>query len=448
MALSIEIPQYSIIFVSSKFKRELQNFVNLLNDDVDKLCKRIYYYSSDQNNCKAFYAPLQSASLSTGSDINKKIKKVSKYGEYLFVICDESYGTLNFNNLKSQNVVFISYDPNLYSTYGIDKLNSNNLRNLTENTIKAILKNTIHINDIKAQSISTLCEKIVGPIESTTNQPKNLTNLLSVSIEGNIKNKVSCLSVTNILLNIANNDLNIHSLYMHDSLLASHSENIRTTFLILNPKSLIGNYFNKIQVEQFGYLMFDNYDSVHQIYFYEEKYCVASTNIGFDQKICYVAPKSVGKTFNWIVQGSYFYFYPMSEYIGENIVNITFIDRYPKTSLKEASPRSKNVYLYPNGNWTNVHEKPTVIITYNNNDLYLNTYRIENIGLTVKQEFPYSYVPLNKQPFRLKPKHIGIITGVVFIVIISVIFIIIAVLYRPKKEISMEEELSKDIENI
>ena len=447
MAFSIEIPQYSIIFVSSKSKSQLQNFVNLLNDDVEKLCKRVYYYSSDQNNCKELYAPLQSASLSTGSDINDKIKKVSKYGEYLFVICDESYSTLNFNNLKSQNVVFISYDPNMYSTYGINKLNSNILRNLTENTIKAILKNIIHINDIKAQSISILCEKIVGPIESTINQPKDLTNLLTVSIEGNIKNKVSCLSVTNILLNIANHDLNIHSLYMYDSLITSYSENIRTTFLILNPRSLIGDYYYKIQVEQFGYLMFDNYNSVHQIYFYEDQYCVASTNIGFDQKICYVGPKSVGKTFNWIVQGSTFYFYPMSEYIGENIVNISLIDRYPKTSLKEVSPRKNSVYFLPNGNWTNVHEKPTVIIT-SNNDLYINTYQIENLGFTVKQQFPYSYVPLNKQPFRLKPKYIGIISGIAFIVIISIIFIIIAVLYRPRKEISMEEELSKDIENI
>lgn len=442
VSLSVGIPQYSIIFISSQNESQMQNFTRMLNDDKDKLCKIIHEYEVHQSDCKKLYAPLQNALSSDGSNINNIIKKVSKYSEYLFVICDHSLESLDFNNLPNQNIVFIEFDQNMFYTFGIQKFGLNHLRNLTVNTIKAIYGITSNINDEKAKSFSALCQKIIGPIEKT-DQQKSSEKYLKLSIEGNIKDKVSCLIIKNIKLNIVNNDLNINSLFMYDSALDENSKNIRTTFFLMDPQSIIDEESqDKVHVEQYGRLMIDRHNSDHYIYFYDDQYCVASTYYGHIGDFCYVARKSYGNIFNLIARGNYFRFILEGQNLGQSTLNITLMDYNPRVTLLE------DVMFYPYGNWTNISEKPKIIITYKSDDFSIDTSYLENMGFLVEHKSSYSYVPLDRQPFRLKPKYIGIICGILFVVVLTIILIIIAVIYRPQKEISMEEELEKEIENI
>lgn len=442
VSLSVGIPQYSIIFISSQNESQMQNFTRMLNDDKDKLCKIIHEYEVSQSYCKNLYAPLQNALSSDGSNINNIIKKVSKYSEYLFIICDYSLEALDFNNLPNQNVVFIEFDQYMFYSFGIRKFGLNHLRNLTVNTIKAIYRITSNINDEKAKSFSALCQKIIGPIEMA-NQQKNSEKYLRISIEGNIKDKVSCLTIKNIKLNIVNNDLNINSLFMYDSTLDKNSKNIRTTFFLMDPQSIIDEESqDKVHVEQYGRLYLYRHISDISIYFYDDQYCVASTYRGKKGDYCYKARKSYGNIFNLIARGSIFRFILEGQNLGQSTLNITLMYFDPRVSLLE------NVNFYLNGNWTSISEKPKIIITYESDYFNIDTTYLKDMGFLVENESLYSYVPLNRQPFRLKPKYIGIICGILFVVVLTIILIIIAVLYRPPKEISMEEELEKDIDNI
>lgn len=432
-----DIPQYSIIFISSQRKSQFERFVEELNDDKGKFCEKIYSYSSDQHYCKVLYGPLQSVKFSSGSHINDNIKKASKYSEYLFIILDEAYETINLNKLKNQNVVFISYDTDMYYKYHINEFGYHNLYNISYDMIKMIQKITNKVTDEKARSFTKICDKLIGT--DKTKKSKASDSMLSVSIEGNIKNKVSFLSVSNIILNIVNDDLNIHSLYFYNSKIASSSKTVKSTFFIADSSCSLGSSFSKISVEQFGFQMYDKKESWHQIFFFNNQWCVTSKNDNLEPGYCYLVPYSCATIFNWIVRGNQLYITPEHLDFSPTTVNITIIDEMPRSSLLYYN----DIEIIPYGNWSYSISRPKIIVTYDSSKYRLRYQSNAQYMFSVTEEKPYSYVPINRT--STDPNLIGIICGIVFIVVLTIIFIIIAVVYRPKKYLSEEEKLTKEV---
>ena len=232
---------------------------------------------------------------------------------------------------------------------------------------------------------------------------------------------------------------------MRDAIFDSNSKMVKTTYFATTPKTTTIVTFDKVRVQQYGYLMYGYKECKHLIEFQKDNYCIKSSDDGLPENKCYPAPKKCGRVFNWIAYGNTYYLQHSNEpNIGENEVNISLISSYPQTTLKAYYFYSANFIV---DEWTNSH-KPKVTITYNKNWYSLTTYDLIKNGFTVNSENPYEYVPLNKEPFIIDSNLIGVICGVVFIVLMIIIFIVIAVIYRPKKDVSIEEEINAENEQI
>lgn len=446
---STDIPQYSIIFVSSEGQNKFESFVELLNNNKNKLCQDLYRYEYEIQSCEDLYAPLQNAIYTTGRNINSNLKKVSESAEFLFIIVDEVYETIDFNNLIVENVVFLSYDPYMYYNYGINKLDLTNIKNYSSNTIKAIQRITSKIYGESAQSFASLCGQLIE--SSHESNRKTSADFLTVSIEGNIKSKVSFLSISNINLKIIHNDLNIHTLYSYNSRIDSNSLWVGSTNFIANPRSYS---FDKVHVEQWGLIMYDEINSFHMVNFREESWCVKSTNDGLDNDYCFIVPKTCANYFNWIVRGRTIYLSASPYSIGEkNNINISIIYDLPRRSLLDTLSYY-NVEIIPYGNWSKYKNKPKVTINYDK-DLFHLDYNMSVASMfSIEEESPYSYKPINRKkkiPVVKKQKNskmIGIICGILFVIACTILFVTIAIIYRPKNHSSEEEQLKNDIEDI
>lgn len=438
---SVYVPKYSLIFVSSNRQYEFENYVELLNENKNKLCEQTNF--DDISYCKALYETMQIAKAATGFNVNDKIKEITKSSEFLFILCDDVYETIDFNNLKKEMVTFLSYEPDMYYDYGINNLDTNHFENFTKNIIRAIQRATHIVNNKDSQSFSYLCEQIVGPIEK--DKKIKIDEVLKVPIEGNIKGKVSFLTVSNIMLNIVNNDLNCNSLYMNNAIFNPDSLLVKTKFFVTNPVLTTTTTLDKVRAEQYGYLMIDSVFSRHTIQFTDDSYCVASTNYGLINGVCYPAPKICGKTFNWIVYGRKFELYA-TESIGENELNISFMNEYSRPSLQ--SYTYYDAIFSTRGYWDSIEKKPKITLNYDKDMYNIDVTELDELGFIIDEERPYSYSPLNKEQSGPNQKVIGIICGVIFVVILTVILIVIAILYRPKKENSIEEKMNEGVDEI
>lgn len=346
---------------------------------------------------------------------------------------NDAQQTINFNKLKSMNTVFISYEPDMYYLYHANIVSSTYLKKFSYNIIDAIQKITSRFDNEKSKPFIELCKRINGPIKNEN--IKQLNDYLTVSISGNIKNKVSFLTVSNINLKIENDDLNIHSLYLYNSSIDLLSKNIRTTFFIIDKTTNMSGRFDKIQVEQYGFQILDRYESFHQIFLFNDQWCVKSQNDGIGPNNCYRIPYSCAKSFNWIVCGKYFYITPYEMNFMPRIINISIISQYPRKSLLSLYPAQ----IIPYGNWSNCKYRPKIIVTFNPSDFMLKYNSTTKSMFSITEEKPYNYIILNRK--LASDKIIGYCCGVLFVLTAIIIFVIIAIIYRPKKIISLEEQL-------
>lgn len=444
------VPPYSILFVCSELYsyqiKQFEKFVDLLNNNVNKLCKKLKSDSDDVKNCKNFYKFLENAQFSTGNDINGKIQKISKYTEFLFILCDGKIESMDLGKLKSNCAVFISYETDIYQSYQINEFNFNIIQNFTMNTIKAIHKITRSSYCKRSRSLHLLSEKMFDGIDPSNYQSSD-SSIMNVSIIGNLNNKVSFLSISKINLKVTNSELNIHSLYLDDSEIDQNSKDIRSVFLIFTINSHMRRYgtvFDKIHTDQYGLDMTDSYDSKMVIIFTDWLWAVGSYKNNLPEYL-YLVHYQLAKTFNLITNIKTFYFYPNNTNIGEKkFVNLTITHNSFRTTLsKKRKSNLNDIEIIPIGNWSGVDFKPKVSLNYD-----INKYRLM-IKNDVKSLFSidepqniFSYVPKNMR-VRNEQK-IGIICAIAFILIMIIIFIIISIIYRPKKESSDEDNSFDD----
>lgn len=454
--LTLSLPRfyypYSVLYVSSKLYsyqvKQFEEYTKLLNNNKKEICKRKSEYSFKVDYCIDNLKTLESAQFSTGNDINNKISKLSKYSEFVFILCDGVIPTIDLNNLKTDNIVYISNETDLYEDNIIKKYSKESLFSyLTVNTAKAIQKITKASLNEKAKPFFDMADKLLGKIELEDDSLPDTypdTPILNLSIVGDIKKKVSYLSISGIRLKIVNSDLNVNYLYSYRSEIDQESKDIRTYFYTVDREShyrLYGSVFYKINVEQYGIIMFDTYRSIHEIVFFDDFWAVISIN--YDKYFLQVY-HFMAKSFNWIVCGRLLYLaHNNTESFGEkNLLNITLINSYPRTTLSQRRTNDiQTVEIQPFGDWSVIKNKPKIAINYDPNAYYLRRNEtVEKMFSISDPEVPYSYVVKYKR--KNYEKKLGYILGIIYVIIFSLILIVIAIVHRPKNESTSEEEIS------
>lgn len=447
-------PPYSIIYVCTTLTeyqiKEFEEFVRLINDDRQEYCRINPEYLTPIEECVKKLDNIDGVQFSTGNDINTKISRVSKNSEFLFILCDGIGDVVNFSNLKTELVVYLSYETDIYSSNEIGKYPVNYGKLMT-NTLKSIQRITRNTHMPESKSFFDIADRLLGEeVKEYGDDLYPTTPILNVSIEGNIKSKVSCLSTSNIRIKIVNNDLNIHYLYCYDSEIDQESKDINTTFYISDRNShyrLYGKAFYKFHVEQYGIIMFDSLKSAHQMIIYPDYWAVISSS--YNDYYLHVY-HLMAKSYNWIVCGRILYIYPFSSDIGDdNLINISVISNMPRRTLSNEKYTKNRIEIIAIGNWSSVRKKPKISINFDPDVFYFyNNATVTSMFSINESKLPYSYIPREKLVTPTSPNFgkknnglvIGYICGVTYVVVLSLILITIAFVYRPKKVNLSEDE--------
>lgn len=376
------------------------------------------------DDCVDYIDAMNDDQYSPGPNINSAISNVDKTTEVL-MIQGNNIGEVDLSNLKSQMLVYIT-------SYG----NSENaLKKSYKNYVKELYKK------MKKVSFDGSTKSFIKLINSYENM--HIKEKETTLINGGIKDKVAFLCLKNFNVKFTGSDLNIHSLYLDNTLIDEDSKKIKSNFLIISPYYYCENKYvfsnaNLIQVGQFSLMNSGEFLNKYRIIFNQDSW---SVNSGSDLKSpikCYDGsiisiPYEYADVFNLIGYASQVDICRDEEteldaYKGINITNfeeLEIIKDYSK-SLSE-----KEEFKLTSTNWDDVDKNiiPKVTLVYDKSVFELNAQ--EFTPLQYGEESLYSYKPKGKK--GLGP---GAIAGIVIacVVVVAIIIVIVIIVIRKKKQ--------------
>lgn len=252
-----------------------------------------------------------------------------------------------------------------------------------------------------------------------TKKTKSNNQPLAVNLIGNIKEKVSFLSVISCKLNIEEKDLDVNTLFLSGSIIAGTQKSIRTTNLIVDQRSqneimnniLEINERELIRVDQYGYAInrafnaltasYNDNDFVNKdfrINFQNDRWLLDAREHGKSDEYKPFAdgdspfgfvPYSYCNSFNLLVKAFDFDFYVEGSLINNvKQSNITVLD-FSVVEERAKLFKPRKVKATSSGNWIGVKEKPTMIITVDDDEVTLDTSSVKDTE--IRKESIYVY---------------------------------------------------------
>ena len=345
----IKYPTFYVIYADTTFdstsiplfEEAYTNYVGHFRDGCDAL------EGEDRDFCYAYVNAFLGVKATNSKDINTALSGVPSNNEFLLVVGDTLSTTINFAYLKKQMLVF------LYGNSAVP--DSGNAKKLVEDIA----------SKFKTAKIGRGKNSALRLVKAFKSNKKSTKETLPVfPIVGNIKSKVSFLTVIGAELKISSAALDCHTLFLSEgSQFATSSLNCGTTFFIADESSQ-----NKIQgtslvkSEQYG-LFFDEYDysDEHFLISYESNRWEIYSNDGSSttyKTTGLSVPYSTHKAFNMITLAFNFDIHLNYNYLSNpKPVNITVTDTINMAQLPEllSEEKFKNT---SSGKWKTVTTKP------------------------------------------------------------------------------------------
>lgn len=416
-------PKFVHIWVGPDSQDEV-NYQKELRKNKKAFCKELEkegHMSYDE--CIDYINAWNDDQYSPGPNINSAISNVDKTTEVL-MIQGTNIGEVDLSNLKSQMLVYIT------SYGGSTKISKKCYKDYVVELYKKM----------KKVSFDGSPKSFIRLINS--NENKHIKEKEITLINGGIKDKVAFLCLDSLNVRFTGSDLNIHSLYLKDSLIDEDSKKIKSNFLIISPDCYCDNSdvfssANFIQVSQFSLINNDYYPRKYRIIYNQDSW---SVNGGSDLNSpikCYGSKISIpyknAGVFNLMGYTNLVDIYltegvELDTYNGINITNyerIEIIKEYSR-SLSE-----KEVFELTSTNWDSVDKDkcPKVTLIYDKSVFQLND---ENFSpLKTSEENLFSYKPKNKK--GLGP---GAIAGIVIacVAVVAIIIVVVIIVIRKKKQ--------------
>lgn len=411
-------PKLTCILVGSGFSQKDADDYN--KDRKNNKVKRCEYWSSDAfdpqdrmdyDDCIALLSSLIEYKYSDGSNFNNFLSGVSKATEYLYIEGSDM-DELDFSHLKSQMKVHLYYSK------------PSNFKKMDKMQFYKSLKN-------KISSISTQAINNNKNIEASDN--------VILPLNGNIKEKVSFLSISGASIKIINDDLNIHSFYLLNSRLSSDSKQIKTNFFLVDKYQYDDNMRNiKYDVDQFSFIPDFRDAKKYEVIYTNKSIDINYTRYSQELKLASI-PYEHMSIFNVISEVTNIV---ITLEDGVNPANLPGLNISVMEEPSTDSPMSKQLSSNPieitlNG-WENVEEnnKPKVTLTYDKEKYSYSP--SEGSSLKITPEDSYEYQPQNK-PDDSGPKskgksNVGMIVGIVVAVVVAIVIVIVVVIIVIRKK--------------
>lgn len=424
----IEFPKISFLFVDEDMTQaditELKEFLNLFKSKAKEACEEV----EEKDICKAAIEAFLGIEGSNGEDISKAISKINKKTDILFYAGTSIDQTIDFSKLKSKMCV-IMISP---SSYSLSVKNAKKI-DFYIGLIKRIHKKMMKVSFDGTQDSMI---KLASSFDSKKNKkPKSKTY---ANIAGNIKDKVSFLTISDYYVTFVNSNLNCHSLYLYDSQIDPQSKEIKTTFLYSNTNS--HSYFFNIDEADYRRIgTFDQYTLVLELYSQEytiayksDSWCVEFGSYYDKKKYCF--PYQLANTFGLYALSQYILIRLDDSILKEEYKQLNITISYNKITaeLPIFNDDRTKVVIDTSGNWDSVTNKPKIIVTTHNEDFKI--VKSDECKLNFETQEIYTYKVKKSGP------NVGMIVGIVIacVVVIAAIVVLVVILYLRKKKKSQE----------
>lgn len=343
------------------------------------------------------------------SAVNNALSKVDSSIELLFVENGVPNQKIDFNNLPSQMMVVLDYNP--YNS---------KLLSLPDLMIKTKF-------DASPAGFQRLFKHM--PKESA-----------DVQIVGDIKKKVTYLSLTYQTFQIVDSDLNIDNLILDTSTFDEKSPNkIRSKYVLTHishtlPSNLNANqvgYFNDEKRIENCTITFDSTEIHFNDYTYNSTYYLKYDIDKFTDIILYATKITFSFTEDFL---------NISDKVIKLNVTLTHFNpsRRPSDDIKSGSWIAKSQLLakdkldiFVDGDWTKLTQKPEIIFNYNKDQLDVDETELKKVA-KVNETDLYVFQSSWKEK---KKKNVGLIVGVTIgcVVAVAIIIVVVILVIRKRK---------------
>ncbi|KAK8888775.1 hypothetical protein M9Y10_033514 [Tritrichomonas musculus] len=299
--------------------------------------------------------------------------------------------------------------------------------------------------DIKKQNIYQLLNKL------ETKKNKSPKVRYDINVVGDIKEKVSFLTIVKYTLTVVHAELNCHTVYLHHTRIDSDSKKINTVYFIADDDTH-GYLFNKngplsyykVNTKQYAITVQEEGEPYNFTIAYEKEgwhinTCVEdeySIVCRFDMK----TPYTFADVFSMITNVVNF------EITCDNLVlsnykplNLTIVDELPTIMPPHELLARRVVYLKQTGNEAFLNDGPKVTLTLDRSKY--NVVDSSPVKATIENLYVYEYKNGGpNDPGNKNKSKIGMIVGIVVgvVVVIAIIIVVVIVVIRKRKPKSSE----------
>ena len=431
LAFSSKFPKFSYLLVSESYTDEMADQMDQAwKESKDQLKQSCETYGDNSEECKAIVDAIQDLVLSNGLNLNSKMSKISKKTEFLFFMdLYTEMHTVDFNHLPTKMAVFtVSIDFNSLDFKKPQLIINKIFKKFSKKMIKASFDGS---------------QKSILQLSKQFNRKKHTSASGSLTFSGNIKDKVSFLTIISGTITFEKN-LSCDSFYLYSGKLTSYSDHIEVNHFIVDTETnenilKITAVINKIHVKEYSLMYIDTeYNYKYQISYSSFLMYLSCLDMDSDKFIKgWHAYQRIANSFCFIIYAHYIYIDVYSTDLDyyKNI-NVTIM----REELRSESPflLDETVKIVSSDEWKKVKNPPKIIVT-----LAKSQYDVDASELNIPYEIQEIYT------YKLKGSssvNIGLIVGIVVAVVVVIVIIIIVVVVVMKKKKKQVQNSTNDKE--
>lgn len=381
-------------------------------------------------------------------NINPEISKITNDVDFLYIVSGDIDGTVDLNKLKRQIIVLFLSKREIDSKI----LSQNDKYETIKQQILIIKDHFISNNlELSKKTIAQLSNAL-SP-KTTYKGPK--TYDYDLNIKGNIKSKVSFLTIVKYKVKIITNDLNCQSVYMNDCTIDDTGMKIKSDFFLANDdthcelfgcQEVTSHLYEMVETKQYALVYFNSHYYEDDFYLItHNSYSWTVTIISNDYHIDdfhYITPYSFCDVFS--VFSSYTkividYDEKDMEGVTElKPLNLTIAHVGPTDQLPFKLQEAETIFV---GSSNDVWEIPLKLtLTYDKSEFVVETTYLPDT-ISVTEESIYTFRPVTE--IKKTGMIVGIVVAVVVVIAIVVVVVII-VIKKKKNNASQNSEQEND----
>lgn len=222
-------PKVAMIWSDKHFTNdeisEIKTYYKKVIDYAKNACNELT--GDNKDKCIAILDGFRYIYPTMSEDINPEISKIPNDADFLYIVSGDLDRTVDLNKLKRQMMVMFLSKREIDSKI----LSQNDKYEAIKQQI-LIIKDHFISNNLKLSKKTMI--QLSNTLSSKTTHKGPKTYDYDLNIKGNIKSKVSFLTIVKYKVKIFTNDLNCQSVYMNDCTIDDTGMKIKTDFFLAN----------------------------------------------------------------------------------------------------------------------------------------------------------------------------------------------------------------------